>query len=630
MSASVAMHAVARIRRGPLTSVIRKARIVVPAALLLGALSWPLYFSSASFDGSWMAHLWFVWKQSMTSRTGHFPSLFLNYSPGVFYPEYAFYGGTLDALTGALALALGNAPIPAYIITYLLAFAAAYGGWYWLARQAGLGHWQGQIPGIVFITSSYYLTMIYADGDWSEFVAVSMIPLMLASGLSVLQADRLRMGPALALTISGIVFFGSHTLTLVWGSTAIILVVTAIIVCVPQARHALSRRQLLRLAGIATPAMLVSAWFLVPAIAYESSTWVASEYPTWRSVLTSSMFLVAARHLLTLSRSTAAPHNAGFVLSLPSLVMVWALVGFAIAIPTGLREPWMRVFLICAGFTTLMIVLMTHAGLILALPRYYATLQYSYRLENYVLLGLSAAVLCVLVLARGTHPRLRIWTRWALPPILLIAVIGAVQQSAAYPSTGDRNATFARWSRAPNAYENASYEETPLEVESTQTTSPAGLLIEYIDVDQPVLGGSNAHRSLLNGSDVHPPTLSGSYEDLSWLHFPTTAPLGAPISANVALHPGELVNSNLFASPSFVQVKGARIVGINDDNGADVLEVDPASASNSTGGPAAGLISVAPADGLPVILGRVLSICAVIALALQFGRLAVRRLKHVT
>jgi hypothetical protein len=54
-----------------------------------------------------------MWKQSLTIRAGHLPSLFLNYPHGVFYPQYAFYAGTLNAFTGALSLMLGNRPITA-------------------------------------------------------------------------------------------------------------------------------------------------------------------------------------------------------------------------------------------------------------------------------------------------------------------------------------------------------------------------------------------------------------------------------------------------------------------------------------------------------------------------------------
>jgi hypothetical protein len=126
-----------------------------------------MLFTSAGMGEDWVSHLWFIWRQSLTIARDHQPSLFLNYtsiealrpqvppSESVFYPPYAFYGGTIYALAGTLALLLGNAPVAAYVLTYLIGFAPAYGGWCWLGRMAGLGRWAAQVPGLLFITSGY-------------------------------------------------------------------------------------------------------------------------------------------------------------------------------------------------------------------------------------------------------------------------------------------------------------------------------------------------------------------------------------------------------------------------------------------------------------------------------------------
>ena len=193
------------------TSAARVAQIAVllgAPMLLIGVLAWPMLFTSGDFNEDWAHHLWFIWNQSFAIRDSYHPSFFLNTVDSVFYPQYAFYGGTLDAAVGMLSLALGNAPIEAYVLTYLLGFAAAYGGWYWMARAGGLRGWWAHVPSATFITSAYYLTLVYARGDLPEFIGVSMIPLMVASGLSVLRADRLRFWPALALACSSVMFFG--------------------------------------------------------------------------------------------------------------------------------------------------------------------------------------------------------------------------------------------------------------------------------------------------------------------------------------------------------------------------------------------------------------------------------------
>jgi hypothetical protein len=571
---------------GPAT---RSAALVgVPALVLIGVLAWPLLFASSDFTGDWLTQLWLMWQQSLAIRANHVPSLFLNYKYGVLYPQYAFYGGTLYALTGTLSLIAGNSPVETYVFTYLLGFAAAYGGWYWIARIAKLGMWWAHVPGLVFITSAYYLTLIYARGDWPEFVGVSTIPLMAASGLSVLRAERLRAGPAAALVLSTICFFGSHSLTVVWGSTMFVVLGGAIALCVPQARRAVTRRGALRVAGLVIPALLVNAWFLLPAVAYESTTRIASEYELWRLLLSKTMYLVSERHLLTLSRASATGSGA-FALSLPVLEMAWALASVALFLRAGLRQAWTRVLLICAVLTAAFAVLMTHAGLILVLPNFYSTLQFSYRLESYVLLGLSATVLAGLVLARSGGRRVRAWS-WALLPILAVSVVGAIQQAAAYPrGSVDRYTDFSRVYTAPGVGEELS---------------------DYIDVDLPVLSEST-------GGAV--------------LDFPAAAVHDNHISVvGHHLHPGELVETNLEAPPTLVHVTGARIVGLNR-KGYDVLEVDPTAPAPGSASAASRrlasstTISVSPVENLPVVLGRVLTLCALIALAIQFAALAVRR-----
>lgn len=170
------------------------ALAIALSLLLIGTLSWPMLFTSSSMGGDWQNHLWFLWEQISAMRANHTPSGFLS-TPGMaFYPEYFFYGGTLHVLAGALALIPGNSTTAAYVLTYLGGFGAAYGGWYWMGRMAGLNRWLSHAPAVAFITSACYLTLVYGQGDWPEFIAMSSIPLMLAAGLSVLSAQRLSRG----------------------------------------------------------------------------------------------------------------------------------------------------------------------------------------------------------------------------------------------------------------------------------------------------------------------------------------------------------------------------------------------------------------------------------------------------
>jgi hypothetical protein len=238
----------------------------------------------------------------------------------------------------------------------------------------------------------------------------------------------------------------------------------------------------------------------------------------------------------------------------------------------------MRVLLIVSGATALICLTMTHAGMILALPRPYAILQFSYRLESYVLLGVSGAVLAILVLAQsGPRTRgVRLLTG-ILPIILGVAVIGAVQQVSATPTGGDRGAAVR------------SYLETP----------PAGeRLNDYIDVhDLPIMGGSELRPEV----DFPPATVHGNR-----------------VSRVVSLPARQQVDTNLGGGPDLVHVTGARVVGVNKRTANYVLEIAPHAGATET-------ISLSPADSLPVVLGRLLTLIAVIVLAVELVAIAVGR-----
>jgi hypothetical protein len=578
------------------------AKIAAPI-LLIGVLSWPLLFTRAAFNGDGASHVWFLWHQSLAIRANHMFSLFLNYSEGVFYPQYAFYGGTLFALAGTLSLMLGNAPLETFVLMYVIGFAAAYGGWVWIARTVGLGGWLAHVPGLVFITSPYYLTLIYARGDWPEFLGVSAIPLMIAAGLSILRSDNVHILPAVALVGSGAVFFGGHAITMVWGSTFLLLLGLAIVLGVPAARRVMTWRRVIRLAGLLVPSFLLSAWFLLPTLAYGAHTVIANAYGKgssyWQSVLVEKMFMVSPGNLFTLSRASAIPQSTVFALSLPILVIAWVLLSVVVLSAVRTTGTWMRILLVICCATVLIGVLMTHAGLLLALPHAYVILlQFSYRLESYVLLGVSGAVLAVLVVIERHHARgvasrptahsaprrlptrpVRAWL-WLLAAVLVASIVGAVQQVDASPSIGEGKTSLS------------SYLASPLD----------GALKDYLDGALAVVvahGGSSRE-----------------------VDFPPNEVHDDRASMIVHLAVGQLVDTNISAGPGLVHVTGARIVGA-DPAGGDVLEIvrDGETSRGTPSGRHAATpterISLSTADSGPVVLGRVLTFIAVIVLVLE-------------
>jgi hypothetical protein len=555
---------------------------VCASALLLGALAWPLLFTGATFNDDWLNHLWYMWHQSLAIRSEHHPSLFLSYSGGVLYPFYAFYGATLYATAGALSLALGNAPLQTYVLTYMIGFAAAYGGWYWMARTFGLTGWPAHLPGVVFVTSAYYLTMVYGLGDWPEFLAVSAVPPTIASALSVLRAPRLRAAPALALVASTVLFCGSHLLTAIWGATLLALLAGAIVLCVPGARRGVTRAGARRLFALAVPAALVNAWFLLPAAAYESRTAVAHSYPHFRELLRSTMYTVAARHLFTLSRAKAS--GTVVTVALPVLAIAWVIASIAILLAARQRGTWMRLLLLLSAATAALLVLMTHAGLLLALPRAYSILQFGFRIEIFALMCLSGALLAALVLLGRGGGRMRLW-RGLLIPIALVSIAGALAQVGGY----------------------------------TPGPARAGALRSYLTPPTPEREG------LLGYVDDELPTLR---RKLPLLRLPPGG-VGEHAAGVARLGGGRLLDTNIRSLPGLVHVDGGRIVA-TDARANDVLEVP--SAPRSRRGPHGAAsrtarIAVGPSDDAPVLAGRLLSALALLALATQLVGALARRLR---
>src|SRR5207342_2214072 len=113
------------------------------------------------YFADWENHLYLIDRQSDAIRESGLPSAFLHTAEtGLFYPQPAFYGATLYAIGGYLAVATGSS-WAAYLLLWALSVAMAYGGTWWLARQAGVGALLAHLPALVVVTSAYALTNVY-------------------------------------------------------------------------------------------------------------------------------------------------------------------------------------------------------------------------------------------------------------------------------------------------------------------------------------------------------------------------------------------------------------------------------------------------------------------------------------
>jgi hypothetical protein len=538
---------------------------VAIATLVIGVCVWPLITERTFLLGDWFLHQWYVWHQEESLKAHLLPSLYAHDASGVFDAHFAFYGGTLYAITAAIALVIGHEA--AFISTWILTLVMAYGAWFWLARQAGLGPWASHAPGVLFITSTWCLTSIYVLASWAQTVAFAALVLILAAAFSILRADRLRPLPALALAVGVLLYTGSHNLTLVWGTTVVAVVGAAALALIAPLRRLVTRRGLLRVAVIAIPATLVNGWFLIPAAVYQSHTLIGSDVAQARNLLKIGVELLSPDHALTLTRTRADPLVPRFALQLPMLAIAWTAIGL-ILLRSRRGSPWFRTALLMLVVIVVTWVAMTHSSLILALPHPYDMLQAAYRLQAYTQLAVATAVIALLALMGRGAPRHRAWG-WALVAVLVVSVVQARAQIRE-PLTPPLKGPLSK--AAPYYRINENYPGT----------------MDYVDVRVPLYTPDR---------------------DFTKVQFsPAVAERTDRAEATVKAQPGEYVWTNLKASPELVHVAGASFVA-RDPGGNAFLEIAPDAK------PGAAHIVVTTAHPWPVMLGRLLTLLGVLGLA---------------
>jgi hypothetical protein len=332
------------------------ADVALAAAAVL-AVTAPLLFTASGFATDFTNHLWLV---SAAGRglveAGH-PSYFLNslnFVSGVFYPYFAFSGGSLYTITGGVGELLGGRPVIAFVGVAVLAVIGAYGGMLWLGRELGLRGWLAHAPALTVITSAYYITNIYARGDWPEFVATSAIAPLIASGVHLVRASRWRALPVLVFAVSMVLFSGSHNITLLWG-TIVIAATLLVLWLALGAPLRLPYRRLAMLGGLGLAGVLVNAWFLLPDTAYASSTFASfllngsgkSIWPTTSYFETPAVLLDPLR---TVPRQST---TAALYVQAPDWFLAWGLAAGALLLwrsshSRTLRRAWVGMVAVIA------------------------------------------------------------------------------------------------------------------------------------------------------------------------------------------------------------------------------------------------------------------------------------------
>lgn len=362
------------------------------------AVTGPLLFTHESFGWDFTNHLWLA---SVAGRgfveAGH-PSYFintLNIDSGVFYPFFAFAGGTLYTTIGVIGELIGGHVLIAYIGFIMLAAVGAYGGTLWLGRELGLRGWLAHAPAWVVVTSAYYITNMYARGDVPELVATSAIAPLAASAVHLARTPRWRVPPVLVFTVSAVIFTGSHNITLLWGTTVTAATLIVLWLALGAPLH-LPYRRLVKLAGLGLASVMVNAWFLATDLSYAKTT-VISLPPAGpgKSIWSITGYFdtpaVVLDPLRMMPRQSTA---AALYIQAPDWFLAWGLAAGALLLwrsshARSLRRAWAGVMVIL----TLVLVLLLSEKVWEVMPEPFNQVQFPYRISTYLFYAVAGLVL---------------------------------------------------------------------------------------------------------------------------------------------------------------------------------------------------------------------------------------------
>jgi hypothetical protein len=596
----------------------------------------PMLFTSSGFALDFTNHLWLSWLAGKGLVAAGHPVYFINTtSAGVFEPWFAFYGGTLYMIAGGLSELIGGHPLVAYLAIAVLGIVGSYAGMLWLGRQLGLSRWMSHVPALVVVTSAYYVSNLYGRGAWTEFLACAAIPPMLASALKLTRAARWRPWPVLVFVVSTIVFTGSHNITLLWGTTIIVLALVILWLALDRPRE-LPFRRLAMVAGLGLASLLVSAWFLVPDISYAKDVQAHLETalgegasPVYKAYLGPTLTFDTFGALFDPLRHV--PHEStvpALYVQAPDWFLIWALfVGPLLLWRRGAREAasrraaaragadprsrggragargapgrsaraevmtpraertLLRVWVGVAALFAILVLMIMARPFWDGMPFPFNAIQFPFRLNTYVFYAVSALVL-VSALAlqrsskevqmRATVKRLRV----GLAAACVISVGLCVWQE---------------W--VPNTLYTASYRNRNAVLGSAMTM-PRSWYDQgsYNDVSTPVVGASKP--LYFNASEVH-----GDRFD-KWVNVPAGL---APLQTNIV------------GGPYLVHISGLTRLGRNEYGFAVVRRAKNGS------GPVHVVIEASHSG--TIVFGWVLSILASLAVVAVIAWATVRELR---
>jgi hypothetical protein len=528
--------------RSVLSSLRRRLDLLIGAGAVL-IVAAPLLFTSSGFGLDFTNHLWLSWVEGTElAHAGH-PSYFLNaHNIGVFYPWFAFYGGTLYTLTGGISDLLGGQPIAAYIAVTTLAIAASYGGVVSLGRSFGLRGLPAHAPALAVVTSAYYVTNLYGRGAWTEFMAVAAIAPLLASAVHLARARVWRPWPVLVFVTSAVVFSGSHNITLLWGTTVVALALLVIWLALGLPRT-LPFGRLTMLAGLGLAGVAVNAWYLIPDITYAKD--VAAHLEVAESGALATFFDTPAVLFDPLRAVPTESTTPALFVQVPIWFLAWGLVAGATLMwrrssAWQLRRAWLSAVVLIAALLAMIMITPFWAHV----PYPFNEIQFPYRLGSYLFYAVGALVLTgALALQQASRSG---------------ASAQAAAQASAQAGAGTRTVAALRWTLAgvcavsvalcvwqewvPNTLFNGLSYSNRADALASVNTLPRSWYdpLSYADVQGPSVSVPSGRQMIIQPGSVHGDRYEG------WLEAPSGS---APIQTNIA------------GGSYLVHVSGVKVVG---------------------------------------------------------------------